>query len=61
MTLTQDQIDALHRCRTRWGLRWKSKLKAYWASGKDTGPDAALLRQLRYNFGPVWLTTYQLP
>ena len=57
--LTQEQFLALLRFRAQFGRTWKRALAELWATGLDEKhPDAALLRQLRNNFGPVWLSRF---
>ena len=58
---TADQTSALKRFAEKHGRTWKSKLKSAWANGTDsTMEDGALLRQVRNDLGPVWLTKFDL-
>lgn len=58
---TSAQLNALRGFAQRHGRTWKSKLNAAWASGRDERlPDAPLLRQVRNEFGPVWLARFSL-
>ena len=58
---TSAQVDALRGFAQRHGRYWKSKLKALWIDGKEERhPDAYLLRQVRNEFGPKWLTRLSL-
>lgn len=60
MKLTGTQLIALQRWARRHGFRWRYHLKAYWERGTDGRfDDAGLLRQIRNDFGPVWLTRFQ--
>ena len=60
-SLTVEQLAALHRFSEHHGRQWKAKLKSLWASGKDdTQPDGALLRQIRNDLGPKWLSRFSL-
>ena len=55
-SLTEDQQAALQRFADRCGRPWKSVLAGMWANGTDAeGADGALLRQVRNEFGPLWL------
>ena len=53
MELRKDQEDALQAFANNNGRFWKDNLIRLW----DKGQDAGLLRQVRNNFGPVWLRT----
>jgi hypothetical protein len=58
---TSAQVEALRGFAQRHGRYWKSKLKALWIDGKEERhPDAYLLRQVRNEFGPKWLTSLSL-
>lgn len=60
-SLTVEQLTALRRFSEKHGYQWKAKLKSLWASGKDdTQPDGALLRQIRNDLGPKWLSRFSL-
>lgn len=59
---SQKQLAALQRYATANGRNWKSALNNAWFSGKDEQePDSALLRQVRNQFGPKWLTSTKNP
>ncbi len=58
---TTEQLNALREYAQSHGRTWKAKLKSAWFSGKDERlPNAALLRQIRNDFGPQWLTRFSL-
>ena len=58
---TPEQLWALRDFAEKNGPTWKSKLKTAWASGSDEKlPNAGLLRQVRNELGPKWLTTTQI-
>ncbi len=57
---SEDQLGALKRFAAAHGAQWKAKLAAAWPRDIP-GPDGALLRQLRNNFGPTWLNRFKLP
>jgi len=60
-SLTVEQLAALRRFSETYGYNWKARLKSFWASGKDdTLPDGALLRQIRNELGPKWLSRFSL-
>lgn len=58
--LTPEQharLDALRIDCDQIGLPWKEALLDLWATGRDAGQrDGHLLRQIRNQFGPTWLT-----
>jgi len=55
------QLDVLRRFAKQHGRYWKSKLRSAWTSGRDDRmQDGAVLRQIRNDFGPVWLTRFRL-
>jgi hypothetical protein len=59
--LSHEQLKALQRWSRVHGFRWRYHLKNYWARGVDgVFPDTGLLRQIRNDFGPVWLTQFRL-
>lgn len=53
-TPTLAQLGALQRFANRSGRLWKAHLIRVWQQD-SIGPDAALLRQVRNEFGPAWL------
>lgn len=53
MELSKDQVRALQDFANANGHYWKNKLIQLWNRGQDGG----LLRQVRNEFGPVWLRT----
>jgi hypothetical protein len=59
---TPEQLQALQAFAKRHGFTWKHKLSTYWITGQDANePDGGLLRQVRNEFGPSWLTRFSLP
>jgi len=56
-TLTAEQLDALREFAAKHGRCWKARLREDWYGGSDIG----LLRQIRNQFGPAWLTRFELP
>lgn len=59
---TQEQLQALVRFAAANGRRWKVILMGKWETGKDEREvDGGLLRQVRNNLGPTWLTRFRLP
>lgn len=51
-----EQIQALRDFRDRHGRFWKRELQELWITGADANqPNGGLLRQVRNNFGPLWL------
>jgi hypothetical protein len=63
--LTDDERNALLAFKAEYGREWKQYLMAAWLSyaykgrqmgGKDTG----ILRSIRNEFGPTWLTKLKL-
>ncbi len=53
LPLTDEQEKALQKFANLHGRFWKRKLLTLWVRGEDRG----LLRQVRNDFGPVWLRT----
>jgi hypothetical protein len=51
--LTNEQRQALQDFADKNGTQWKDKLIHLWNTGRDVG----LLRQIRNQFGPLWLLT----
>lgn len=59
---TPEQVQALVRFAGANGRRWKAILMGKWETGKDEREvDGGLLRQVRNNLGPTWLTRFRLP
>ena len=59
--LTEEQARALLWFAKKNGRTWKSKLSLAWRTGKDTDMvDGYLLRQVRNNLGPSWLTSVSM-
>jgi hypothetical protein len=64
-TPSPEQLAAIRRFAERHGRTWKSALNAAWMrvaydfTARESGDDA-LLQQVRNNFGPSWLHTFQL-
>ena len=60
MNLTTEQAEALQAFAQKYGRCWKQTLMEAWLSGRDVGePNGHLLRQIRNNLGPSWLTKYK--
>lgn len=60
-TCSPDQAQAILRFAASNGRHWKSKLLSAWTSGRDERlPDSGLLRQVRNELGPVWLSQVSL-
>ena len=54
---TAEQLAAVSAFAVRHGRTWRADLASAWLSGRDaTEPDGHLLRQVRNQFGPVWLS-----
>lgn len=52
-----EQLAAVAAYAERHGAQWKNKLHMAWLTGNDTSePQGALLRQVRNQYGPKWLT-----
>lgn len=52
-----EQLAAVVAYAERHGAQWKNKLHMAWLTGNDTSePQGALLRQVRNQYGPKWLT-----
>lgn len=59
--LSKEQHQALVCFAKREGRYWKSKLKWLWSVGlDDRQPDGAILRQIRNDFGAIWLVRFKL-
>lgn len=55
--LNPDQRARLIEFRDANGPQWREKLSNHWWSGTDANlPDGHLLRQIRNQFGPQWLS-----
>jgi len=57
-----DKYESSNECRYRPNVDWRAKLAELWFKGQDANyiEDGHLLRQLRNNFGPAWLATFEL-
>lgn len=54
---TKEQLEALKRFATAHGRSWKQRLSTAWTTGRDERlRDGALLRQVRNQLGPEWLS-----
>ncbi len=53
LPLTDEQEKELQEFANLHGRFWKLKLLTLWVRGEDRG----LLRQVRNDYGPVWLRT----
>lgn len=54
------QLQAIREYAARKGVIWKEHLLQAWMNGSDANePDGHLLRQVRNEFGPVWLNQYK--
>lgn len=59
--LTVEQRGALDLFAAKYGAGWKVLLLNAWLNGTDAGePSGHLLRQIRNQFGPKWLTNYEV-
>lgn len=55
--LTLEQLERLLEFKAEHGRYWKDTLRRMWMNGQDAKQrDGGLLRQIRNNFGPTWLT-----
>jgi hypothetical protein len=54
---TDEQLKRLDKFARDNGPRWKSKLRHMWFTGGDE--NEPLLRQIRNQFGPIWLVDYK--
>ena len=60
--LNAEQLSALQRFAARNGRTWKSILQRCWETAVDAhDPDGPLLRGIRNEFGPSWLSRFRLP
>jgi hypothetical protein len=58
-----EHVQALQEFARKHGATWKEELVRQWMSGADatTNQDGHLLRQVRNQGGPAWLSRYELP
>ena len=55
--LTEEQAQRLKDFARKHGKDWKSVLSSMWWTGRDANePDGHLLRQIRNQAGPTWLS-----
>lgn len=55
----EEQLKALNAYKAKHGRYWKRDLMNAWMNGSDANePDGHLLRQIRNQFGPAWLTRF---
>lgn len=60
--LNEAQRNRLLQFIEQYGPVWRHQLGHMWWTGDDArAKDGALLRQIRNNFGPVWLTNLPDP
>ena len=64
-TLTAQQRQSLKQFASANGRNWKSELRTLWMNGAYHyavlgGADAAMLQQVRNEFGPTWLTRFSV-
>lgn len=58
--LTLEQLERLLEFKAEHGRYWKDTLRHMWMNGQDANQrDGGLLRQIRNNFGPTWLTKFK--
>ena len=61
MSANEIQLAAIRYFAARYGRHWKSRLNSMWWSGSDASEvNGAVLRQIRNELGPVWLSKYVL-
>ena len=61
MSVSPTQLAAIRYFAGQYGRFWKMRLRRIWWSGQDESlPNGALLRQIRNEFGPVWLDSFVL-
>ena len=54
---TEEQLAAVRAFKEKHGRNWKVALMDAWLSGEDESePNGHLLRQVRNQQGPVWLS-----
>lgn len=60
---TPEQLHAIVAYAKENGRNWKANLRADWmrAAARIDGRPSGLLQQVRNQFGPSWLNTFQLP
>ena len=57
MSANEIQLAAIRYFAARYGRLWKSRLNSMWWSGSDASEvNGAVLRQIRNELGPVWLS-----
>lgn len=57
-TPTPEQLEALQAYKAKYGAHWKDALSSAWMQGADARePNGHLLRQVRNQLGPSWLST----
>lgn len=57
----EDQLSAIKTFAEKHGRNWKEVLRAKWANGTDANEqNGHLLRQVRNQFGPVWLNEFTI-
>jgi hypothetical protein len=57
---TPEQLEAILAFARSHGRYWKGELNDAWLSGADARePNGHLLRQVRNQFGPLWLVNYR--
>jgi hypothetical protein len=61
-TPTPEQLEALRAFAAKHGAGWKVILHGKWMNGGDVNePNGHLLRQVRNQGGPRWLTKFGFP
>jgi hypothetical protein len=59
--LSTEQLVALLDYADRHGDRWKDHLSTAWMTGHDIKcPEGWALRQIRNQFGPEWLQSFEV-
>ena len=59
---TAEQLARLQSFAAEHGRNWKSELLGMWLNGRDANQhDGHLLRQVRNQLGPSWLSRFTLP
>lgn len=60
--LNDEQMGRLRAYAEAKGHEWKYELNIEWMRGHDAElPDGHLLRQIRNQFGPLWLSQFTPP
>ena len=60
MKPTTEQLAAVQAYATKYGEGWKRQLVLAWNQGTDVRePQGHLLRQVRNQFGPTWLSKFK--